>query len=126
MAIAGILPKLEAEAAILGVLSVTKAAYGIYAHTILAEKAGHTSEQVKSMLAGICPTTVTERQAVIFNLAVKLAETSCPLDKKSFDDAASVLGLEGTAAAIQQTAAFMYASIMLNAGDVSVPTAVNV
>ncbi|RDW65166.1 hypothetical protein BP5796_09858 [Coleophoma crateriformis] len=125
LAVAALLTPLESEAAVLGVLSVTKAAYGIYAHTLLAEKAGYTLEQVKAMLAGTCPSDITARQGAIHTLAIKLAQTRGPLDMESFESAVSVLGRAGVASAVQQSAAFMYAAMMLNAGDVGLPLGVD-
>ncbi|RDW59414.1 hypothetical protein BP6252_12501 [Coleophoma cylindrospora] len=125
LAVAGLLTPLESEAAVLGVLSVTKAAYGIYAHSILAEKVGYTPEQVQAMLAGTCPSDITARQGAIHTLAIKLAQTRGPLDMESFESAVSVLGRAGVASAVQQSAAFMYAAMMLNAGDVGVPLGVD-
>ncbi|THV44336.1 hypothetical protein BGAL_0669g00010 [Botrytis galanthina] len=115
---------LEAECAVLGVLSVTKATYGIYAHKILAEKAGLTASQVAVMLAGDCPSSVTSRQKAVYEVAAKLARTRGPLDMSSFKAAEAVLGQAGILGAIQQSAAFMYASMMLNAGDVCLPSGV--
>ncbi|TGO41217.1 hypothetical protein BHYA_0025g00690 [Botrytis hyacinthi] len=122
--LAGLLVSSEAECAVLGVLSVTKATYGIYAHKILAEKAGLTASQVAAMLAGDCPSSVTPRQKAVYEVAVKLAQTRGPLDMPSFKAAEAVLGQAGILGAIQQSAAFMYASMMLNAGDVCLPPGV--
>jgi 4-carboxymuconolactone decarboxylase len=119
--VAKLLIPIEAESAVLGVLSVTNAAFGIYAHTILAEKAGYTPEQVKSMLAGTCPSDITARQGAIYKLAIKLAQTRGPLDSESYDEAFSVLGHAGITGAINQAAAFMFVSLLLNAGDVQMP-----
>jgi hypothetical protein len=80
---------------VLGVLSVNKARYGIYAHTILAQKAGFTLAQVEDMLAGICPEGVSVRQVAIYKLGVKLAQMRGPLDEVSYNDAFAVLGREG-------------------------------
>lgn len=124
LAVAGLLDSSEAECAVLGVLSVTKPTYGIYAHTILAEKAGLTAEQVASMIAGTCPSSITERQKAIYQLAVKLAEMRGPLDMASFEAAEAVLGKDGVAGAVHQSAAFMYAAMMLNAGDVCLPSGI--
>ncbi|KAF5867686.1 putative carboxymuconolactone decarboxylase protein [Botrytis fragariae] len=124
LAVAGLLVPSEAECAVLGILSVTKATYGIYAHKILAEKAGLTASQVGAMLAGDCPSSVTPRQKAIYEVAVKLARTRGPLDMPSFTTAEAVLGQAGILGAIQQSAAFMYASMMLNAGDVCLPAGV--
>ncbi|KAF7860818.1 hypothetical protein EAF04_008336 [Stromatinia cepivora] len=124
LAVAGLLVSSEAESAVLGVLSVTKVKYGIYAHTILAERAGLTAAQVKDMLAGHCPSSVTARQKAVYEIAVKLAKTRGPLDTASFKEAEAVLGQAGVLGAIQQSAAFMYASMMLNAGDVCLPSSV--
>jgi 4-carboxymuconolactone decarboxylase len=106
LATAGLLPAIEAEAAVLGVLSVTHATYGIYAHTILAEKAGFTSAQVKAMLAGDCPSGITARQSAVYRLAAKLAQTRGPLDSASFNEALSVLGRAGVTGAVQQGCCF--------------------
>jgi 4-carboxymuconolactone decarboxylase len=124
LATAGLHPATEAEAAVLGVLSVTHARYGIYAHSILAEKAGYSSVQVKEMLEGRCPADVGEREAAVYKLAVKLAQTRGPLDGESYDEALEVLGREGVLGAVQQAAAFMHASILMNAGDVGLPNGV--
>ncbi|ESZ91058.1 hypothetical protein SBOR_8552 [Sclerotinia borealis F-4128] len=124
LAVAGLLVSSEAEVAVLGVLSVTKATYGIYAHTILAEKAGLTAAQVKALLVGRCPPSVTKRQEAIYHVAVKLTQTRGPLDIASFKAAEAVLGQAGVLGAVQQSAAFMYASMMLNAGDVCLPSGV--
>ncbi|KAF7951878.1 hypothetical protein EAE96_007175 [Botrytis aclada] len=122
LAVAGLLVPSEAECAVLGVLSVTKARYGIYAHKILAEKAGLTASQAAAMLAGDCPSSVTPRQKAVYEVAVKLAHTRGPLDMLSFKTAEAVLGQAGILGAIQQSAALMYASMMLNAGDVCLPS----
>ncbi|KAF7912024.1 uncharacterized protein EAE98_011781 [Botrytis deweyae] len=124
LAVAGLLVPSEAECAVLGVLSVTKATYGIHAHEILAEKAGLTASQVVGMLAGDCPSRVTPRQKAVYEVAVKLARTRGPLDMPSFKAAEAVLGQAGILGAVQQSAAFMYASMMLNAGDVCLPSGV--
>jgi hypothetical protein len=57
------------------------------------------------------------RQFATYKLGVKLAQTRGPLDKASFQEAFSMLGRSSVACAIQQIAAFMYAAIMLHAGD---------
>ncbi|KAH6662528.1 hypothetical protein B0J14DRAFT_495980 [Halenospora varia] len=124
LAVAGNLPASENEAAVLGVLSVNKATYGIYAHTILAQKSGYTAPQVEAMLAGVTPFDITERQAAIHKLAIKMVQLKGPLDTVSFNDALSVLGQVGIEIAIHQTAAFMYAALMLNVGDVCLPSGV--
>jgi hypothetical protein len=118
------LPASENEAAVLGVLSVNKATYGIYAHTILAQKAGYTALQVKDMLAGVTPLDITKRQATIYELAIKMVQLKGPLDSASFNSAVSVLGLVDIESVIQQTAAFMYAALLLNVGDVRLPSGV--
>jgi 4-carboxymuconolactone decarboxylase len=124
LGVTSLLTPTESEAAILGVLSITKAAYGLYAHAILAERAGYTAAQVKAMLSGSCPSDITKRQAACWTLAVKLAQTRGPLDGVAFKEASDVLGTESLAAVIHQVAAFMYTSIMLNAGDVGLPAGV--
>lgn len=124
VAVAGLLVPIEAEAAVLGLLSITKATFAIYAHTIIAEKAGYTPAQVKAMLAGTCPADITARERVIYKLAIKLCQTRGPLDAESYNDAVSVLGTAGFAGVIQQSAASMYAIMMLNAGDVGLPSGV--
>jgi hypothetical protein len=105
-------------------LSINKARYGIYAHTILAQKAGFTLAQVEDMLAGICPEGIPARQLAIYNLGVKLAQMRGPLDTASYNAAFAVLGREGVAATVPQAAAFMYSALMLNAGDVCLPEGV--
>ncbi|PQE04239.1 peptidase cysteine serine trypsin protein [Rutstroemia sp. NJR-2017a BVV2] len=121
LATAGLHPATEAEAAAMGVLSVTHAKYGIYAHSILAEKAGYSSVQVKEMLEGRCPADIGAREAAVYKLAVKLAQTRGPLDGESYDDALEVLGREGVLGVVQKAAAFMHASILMNAGNVGLP-----
>ncbi|TGO14829.1 hypothetical protein BTUL_0048g00700 [Botrytis tulipae] len=101
LAVAGLLVPSEAECAVLGVLSVTKATYGIYAHKILAEKAGLTASQVAGILAGDCPSSVTPSQKAVYEVAVKLAQTRGPLNMPSFKAAEAVLGQAGILGAIQ-------------------------
>lgn len=120
LATAALLPPLEAEAGVLGVISVTNVAYGKYAHTILAQKAGFTLAQVQSMLAGV-PTDIPPLPLAAYEVAVKLAQTRGPLDSASWNEAFSVLGQLGTHGAIMQAAAFMHASMMMNGGDVCLP-----
>jgi hypothetical protein len=76
------------------------------------------------MLAGVCPSSITTREAAIYKLAVKLAQTREPLDTESFNAALAVLGPDGVAGTIQQSAAFMYSAVMLNAGNVYLPSGV--
>jgi 4-carboxymuconolactone decarboxylase len=73
------------------------------------------------MLEGRCPADVGAREAAVYKLAVKLAQTRGPLDGESYDKALEVLGREGVLGAVQQAAAFMHASILMNAGDVGLP-----
>ncbi|CAG8971357.1 hypothetical protein HYALB_00005976 [Hymenoscyphus albidus] len=115
------LPASENEACVLAILSVIKAPFAIYAHTILGQKAGFTLKQVKSMLAGKCPYDVTPRQAAAYKLAVKITNLRGPLDSASFDEAVSVLGRVGVEGITQQTATSLLAVIMLNVGDIGVP-----
>ncbi|PQE19182.1 hypothetical protein CJF30_00007518 [Rutstroemia sp. NJR-2017a BBW] len=124
LSISSLLTPPESEAAVLGVLSITQAAYGVYAHAILAEKAGYTAAQVQAMLSGTCPSDITSRQAACWSLGVKLAQTRGPLDEVAFRGARDVLGTETLAAVIHQVGAFVYTSVMLNAGDVGLPDGV--
>jgi hypothetical protein len=124
LSVASLLTPIENEAVVLGVLSINNARYGIYAHTILAQKVGFSLVQVKDMLAGIYPEGVPVRQVAIYSLSVKLAQMRGPLDEVSYNDAFAVLGREGVAGAVQQAAAFMYSAVMLNAGDVCLPEGV--
>jgi hypothetical protein len=124
LAVGGMQVPIEAESSVLGVLSVTRARYGMYAHTILAEKAGLTSAQVEDMLAGNSPKGVTERIAAIYKISALLAQTRGPLALSDYNAAVSVLGQTDLLATINQAAAFMFASITLNAGDVCVPAGV--
>ena len=124
LGVASLLTPSEAEAATLGVLSISKFAYGVYAHTIVAQKAGYSADQVKSMIEGACPEGITARQEAIYRLAKKLATTRGPLDGGSFDEAVAVLGRSDLAAATQEAAAFMIASMMGNVGDVCLPAGV--
>jgi hypothetical protein len=76
------------------------------------------------MLAGVTPLDITKRQATIYELAIKMAQLKGPLDSTSFGSAVSVLGLVDIESVIQQTAAFMYAALLLNVGDVRLPSGV--
>lgn len=76
------------------------------------------------MLAGTSPSGITARAKAIYILAADSVRTRGPLDEASFNAAFSVLGQDGVNAAIQQAAAFMYTTIMLNVGDVCLPSSV--
>jgi hypothetical protein len=122
LSVVGLLTPIENKAAVLGILSINKATYEIYAHTILARKARFTLAQVEAMLEGTRPEGIP---VAIYNLGVKLAQMRGLLDTASHNAAFAVLGREGIASTIQQAAAFMYSALMLNAGDVCLPEGVD-
>ncbi|KAI9644465.1 hypothetical protein NHQ30_006486 [Ciborinia camelliae] len=101
LTVAGLLVPSEAESAVLGDLSIAKVRYGIYAHTILAEKAGLNPAQITAILAGECSSCVIARQEAVYQVAVKLAQTRGLLDTESFNAVEAVLGKAGVLGAIQ-------------------------
>lgn len=80
--------------------------------------------QVTAALAGEYPSIMTARQEATYHVARKLAQTRGPLDSASFKAAEAVLGKAGVLGAVQQSAAFMYTSMMLNAADVCLSSGV--
>jgi len=111
----------ERELAIFAVLSYSPAAYALYAHERIGEKAGFSPTQMADALEGKMPKDLSEREEATYVLAGELARLRGPLSEESFDKACKVLGREGVAALIHLSGCFLYSTVLLNAANVPVP-----
>ncbi|PGH11971.1 hypothetical protein AJ79_04558 [Helicocarpus griseus UAMH5409] len=111
----------ERELACFAVLSRTKTAYTIYAHTSIAERLGLTATQISDALSGIVPTDLNERESVTYKFALQLVEMRGPMEAEKFEAAKAVLGREEVAAVMHTVGSFLYSSVLMNAADVPVP-----
>ncbi|KAK2767750.1 hypothetical protein FQN54_003908 [Arachnomyces sp. PD_36] len=118
----------ERELAILPVLSYTKAAYALYAHSKLGLKAGLTEAQVADAKEGRLPCDISESEAAGFQFAKGILEQLVQggggrVKDEVFEKAKGVLGTDKVAAVMHTVASFMYSGVMMNAGDVQAPEA---
>ncbi|OCL04358.1 hypothetical protein AOQ84DRAFT_391596 [Glonium stellatum] len=111
----------EKELAIFAVLSHSRAAYALYAHTRLAEDAGLSPTQVTDAREGKLPQGLSEREEAAYVLVGELIRMRGPLDDGAFERAKNVLGMEGVAALMHLTGSYLYSSVLLNAADVCLP-----
>ncbi|KAG9238231.1 AhpD-like protein [Amylocarpus encephaloides] len=111
----------DREIAILACLSQSPAPYGVYAHTIIAKKAGFTEDQVEAMLVARTPRGLGRREAMVWEFSLELTQMKGPMEKDTYKRAEKVLERDGIAALIHTVGAFMYTSVLLNAADVCAP-----
>jgi len=111
----------ERELAVLAVLSHTRAAYALYAHTRIAEAAGLSPSQVSEARSGSLPSSLSEREEAAYSFALQLAHMNGPMDDEVFARAQEVFGRDGVAALMHTTGSFLYSSVLFNAADICLP-----
>ena len=111
----------EKELSVFAVLSHSRAAYALYAHTQLAETAGLSPYQVADAREGKLLQGLSEREEVAYVFAEELVRTRGPLGDGAFERAKNVLGVEGVAVSMHLTRSCLYSSVLLNAADVCLP-----
>ncbi|KAL1957331.1 hypothetical protein VTO42DRAFT_6120 [Malbranchea cinnamomea] len=113
----------ERELAILAVLSRTRAAYAVYAHTRIAEKVGLSASQIADASAGKTPVGLSAHERAVFEFAAETADLKGgALPRERFDRINEALGGREKVAAVMHTvASFLYASVLLNVANVGIP-----
>jgi 4-carboxymuconolactone decarboxylase len=116
-----LLTPLERELAILAVGAHTQCLYEIYAHSILAQKAGLSDAQVRAAAKGETPGGLSESEKVVFEFARRLVQGRGPVEEEMNDRAVEIMGRERVLILTQLVSIYSYVCLMLNAGAVGVP-----
>lgn len=108
------------EIAILVTVSGAKAHYGMYAHTMLAQRFGVSDEQIAQIMAGIKPTDLGEKESAAYDLAVALNGVGA-IAGSVYDRSVAVLGQGGFNALVMAVGMFKMVGTILNAFNEPVP-----
>ncbi|MBQ7447708.1 MAG: carboxymuconolactone decarboxylase family protein [Eubacterium sp.] len=108
------------EIAILVTVSGAKAQYGMYAHTMLAQRFGVTDEQIAQIMAGIKPAGLGEKESAAYDLAVALNGVGA-IAGSVYDRSVAVLGQGGFNALVMAVGMFKMVGTVLNAFNEPVP-----
>jgi hypothetical protein len=111
----------ERELCTLATVSVTKSAYINYAHQKIGISVGLTKEQVERASKGHVPKKLTDREELVYELALDIAKDFGFLKTKDFKEAVSVIGREGIAQVAQMVGGYMLSSVLVTVADVAVP-----
>ena len=110
------------ELAILAVLAVYEIPFVLYAHTIIALKAGLSDAQIALAVKGEMPESIEEGERVAYATALELAKGRGPLDEEMWKTAEARLGKVGTARVAQVVGLYLYVGTFMRLGDVPAPT----
>lgn len=108
------------EIAILVTVTGAKAHYGMYAHTMLAQRFGVTDEQIAQLMAGAKPAGLGERESAAYDLAVALNGVGA-IAGSVYDHSVAVLGQDGFNALVMAVGMFKMVGTILNAYNEPVP-----
>ncbi len=108
------------EIAVLVVVAAGKAAYGTYAHEVLARKAGVAEDKISAIVAGQRPTNLTEEEAAAYDLAYSLCQAG-PIAGSVYDRALRCFGKDGLAILVWLVGMFKLVGTVLNAYNEPVP-----
>ena len=118
------LPPGAREVAILVVGHKYKAAYEIYAHSLLAQTVGISKAEIEQIIdKGTCPTSLHALHRASFAFAHELLNTSGPLSDESWKSATEAFGVDGAKALVHYVGYYSYTCTVLNGFDVKVPDA---
>jgi len=116
-----VVPKPVQELAILVVVTSAKAAYGMYAHTLLARKFGLEEEKIASVLAGQKPVDLTQEENAAYDLAWALSYQPGPLAGAVYENALKHFGERGLLTLVFLIGNFKNVGTLLNAYNEPVP-----
>ena len=116
-----IIPKPIQELVILIVVTSAKAAYGMYAHTMLARKFGLEEEKITSILAGQKPANLSPEESAAYDLAWALSYQAGPLAGAVYENALRYFGKEGLLTLVFLIGNFKNVGTILNAYNEPVP-----
>ncbi|MDR3295555.1 MAG: carboxymuconolactone decarboxylase family protein [Clostridiales Family XIII bacterium] len=114
-------PKTIQELCILVVVTSAKAAYGMYAHTMLARKFGLEEEKISSILAGQKPSGLTPEENAAYDLAWALSCQPGPLGGAVYENALKHFKKEGLAVLVFLIGNFKMVGTIINAYNEPVP-----
>jgi 4-carboxymuconolactone decarboxylase len=116
------LPDRVRQIVILVVGSRFRAAYEIYAHTVVAKSAGVTDDQVLAILAGRRPRDFAESEDLAYVAATALLQGGV-LASPIYEKALALFGQHGLNELIYLVGHYCFVSITLNGFDIPVPGA---
>ncbi|MCI8992540.1 MAG: carboxymuconolactone decarboxylase family protein [Eubacterium sp.] len=109
------------EIAILVTVTAAKGQYGMYAHSMLAKQNGKlTDEQIASIMAGVKPADLGEKESAAFDLAVALNGVGA-IPGSVYDHSVKVLGQAGVNSMVFAVGMFKMVGTILNAYNEPVP-----
>ena len=108
------------EIAVLVTVTAAKGQYGMYAHTMLGKSFGLTDEQISSIMAGIKPVDLEEKESAAYDLAVALNGVGA-IPGAVYDHCVAVLGQEGFNGIVLAVGMFKLVGTVLNAFNEPVP-----
>jgi 4-carboxymuconolactone decarboxylase len=114
------LPKSVREIAILVTGSRFRAAYGIYAHTLVAEQRGLPDDRLATVVAGQRPPDLSREEAIAYDIASALLDRGA-LPALSYKQAVETFGAHATAELIYLVGLYCLVSVTLNGFDTPVP-----
>jgi len=115
------LPPTARELVILGVGSVYKSVYELYAHERVASGTDLTEAQIADAKNGKVPGGLNDNLVAAYEIALKLAKTPGPLPREDWDRIEKAFGREGALAVTHYVGIYAYTCILLNATDIPVP-----
>ena len=111
----------EREQSILAILAVYDVPYVLYTHSEIALVAGLSKEQVQQAVHGKVPDGLSEEEAMVYSLSLKLASIRGPLDQADFGKTENVFGRERIAGLAHIVSGYIYAAMLTNVADSGVP-----
>ena len=111
----------EKELAILAVLAEIDAPYVRYTHSQVAVAAGLSPEQIQQAVNGEVPTGISDSEASVFQVALKLVKLRGPMKSADFDSAKNALGRDRVVGLAHIVSGFIYTGMLCNISDGEVP-----
>jgi len=108
------------QVVILTVGAAWHAAYELYAHTAVAEKAGFDEETIRALVAGQQPATLSVEESVAYDFTHRLAATH-QIDAELYERAIVAFGEKGVVDMIVLAGQYMTISGLLNTFAVPAP-----
>lgn len=108
------------QIAILVVGAKLKAAYELYAHSIVAQSIGLSSSEISRLTLGESPQTLNHSEKIAFNIATSLLDGKI-LPDALYSEGIQLFGDKGLAQIIYIVGFYMLVSVTLNAYKVSIP-----
>jgi 4-carboxymuconolactone decarboxylase len=114
------LPRPVREVAILVAGAAFRAAYEIYAHSLLGEKSGLSEAKIATIVAGQRPTDLSPEEAIAYDVAAGLMRGGV-LPELTYQAAVRAFAVHGAAELIYLVGLYAFVSTTLNGFDVPIP-----